>query len=220
MLSAISFGVFCRSAPSTSAIIRSRNVSPGLDGDLDPDPVGQHLRAAGHRRAVAARLADDRRGLAGDGALVDRRDALDDFAVGGNDLARRDADDVALAERRRRHGLVRAVRALALGDGLGLGLAQRIGLRLAAPLGHRLREVGEEHRQPEPERDLQLEAERWHRRSRASRTRRSVVRTLPISTTNITGLRAIVRGCSLRNESPTARCTICGSQIEVGVSGH
>ena len=30
MLSAISFGVFCRSAPSTSAIIRSRNVSPGL----------------------------------------------------------------------------------------------------------------------------------------------------------------------------------------------
>ena len=30
MLSAISFGVFCRSAPSTSAIIRSRNVSPGF----------------------------------------------------------------------------------------------------------------------------------------------------------------------------------------------
>ena len=27
---AISFGVFCRSAPSTSAIMRSRNVSPGL----------------------------------------------------------------------------------------------------------------------------------------------------------------------------------------------
>ncbi len=31
MLSAISFGVFCRSAPSTSAIMRSRNVSPGLE---------------------------------------------------------------------------------------------------------------------------------------------------------------------------------------------
>ena len=29
VLSAISFGVFCRFAPSTSAIIRSRNVSPG-----------------------------------------------------------------------------------------------------------------------------------------------------------------------------------------------
>jgi hypothetical protein len=30
MLSAISLGVFCRSAPSTRAIIRSRNVSPAL----------------------------------------------------------------------------------------------------------------------------------------------------------------------------------------------
>ena len=30
MFSAISFGVFCRSAPSTRAIIRSMNVSPGL----------------------------------------------------------------------------------------------------------------------------------------------------------------------------------------------
>ena len=29
MLSAISFGVFCRSAPSTSAIIRSMKLSPG-----------------------------------------------------------------------------------------------------------------------------------------------------------------------------------------------
>ena len=31
MLSAISLGVFCRVAPSTSAIMRSRNVSPGFD---------------------------------------------------------------------------------------------------------------------------------------------------------------------------------------------
>ncbi len=31
MLSAISFGVFCRSAPSTKAIILSRKVSPGFD---------------------------------------------------------------------------------------------------------------------------------------------------------------------------------------------
>ena len=31
MSRAISFGVFCRDAPSTRAIIRSRNVSPGLE---------------------------------------------------------------------------------------------------------------------------------------------------------------------------------------------
>ena len=31
IFSAISFGVFCRSAPSTRAIMRSRKVSPGFD---------------------------------------------------------------------------------------------------------------------------------------------------------------------------------------------
>ena len=50
MVSAISFGVFCRAAPSTSAIIRSTNDSPGLRRDLHDDPVGQHGRAAGDRR--------------------------------------------------------------------------------------------------------------------------------------------------------------------------
>ena len=69
------------------------------------------------------------------------------------------ADDVALAKRRRRHDLVGAVRPLAVGHRLGLGLAQRVGLRLAAAFGHRLGEIGEEHREPEPERDLELEAE-------------------------------------------------------------
>ena len=83
MLSAISFGVFCRSAPSTSAIMRSRKVEPGRGGDAHLDPVGEHLRAAGDGRAVAAGLADDRRGFAGDRRLVDRGDALDHLAVGG-----------------------------------------------------------------------------------------------------------------------------------------
>jgi hypothetical protein len=51
--------------------------------------------------------------------------------------------------------------------------------------------------------------------STMSRTSRIVVSTLPISTTSITGLRAIVRGWSFRHESPIARRTICGSQIEI-----
>ena len=49
MLSAISLGVFCRLAPSTSAIMRSRNVSPGLAVTCDDEPVGQHPGAAGDR---------------------------------------------------------------------------------------------------------------------------------------------------------------------------
>ncbi len=87
MVSAISFGVFCRSAPSTSAIMRSRKPWPGSCVTRDLDPVGDDARARGHRRAVAARLADDGRALAGDRGLVDRGDALDDFAVGRDQVA-------------------------------------------------------------------------------------------------------------------------------------
>jgi hypothetical protein len=86
MVSAISLGVFWRFAPSTSAIMRSRKVSPGIGGDAHDDPVGQHARAAGHGAAVAAGLAHDRRRFAGDGALVDRGDAFDDLAVGRDQL--------------------------------------------------------------------------------------------------------------------------------------
>ena len=87
MFRAISLGVFCRFAPSTRAIIRSMNVWPGCGGDLDDDPVGQHLGAAGDRAAVAAALADHRRRLAGDGRLVDAGDAVDDVAVAGDHVA-------------------------------------------------------------------------------------------------------------------------------------
>ena len=52
----------------------------------------------------------------------------------------------------------------------------------------------------------------------ASWISRSVVSTLPISTTNITGLRAIVRGWSFFSESWIARCTILGSQMEIDLA--
>ena len=68
------------------------------------------------------------------------------------------------------------------------GLAQRFGLGLAAPLGHRLGEVGEEHREPQPERDGEDEAG-----GRLAVAERAPGRTAPSSaccrptTTNITG---------------------------------
>ncbi len=46
-----------------------------------------------------------------------------------------------------------------LRDGLALGLAQRVGLRLAATFGHGLSKVGKQHGEPEPQRDLEIEAE-------------------------------------------------------------
>ncbi len=69
-----------------------------IDVDAHDDPVRQHERAAGHRVEVAAGGADHRRALAGDRAFVDRRHALDDFAVAGNEIALLDEHDVALAQ--------------------------------------------------------------------------------------------------------------------------
>ena len=189
--------------------MRSRKVSPGAGGDAHDDLVGQHARAAGDRRAVAAGLADDGRRLAGDGRLVDRGDALDDLAVGRDHLAGRHDDDVVdRSAATRAPARVAAVRQPAVGHRLGAGLAQRRGLRLAAPLGHRLGEVGEQHGEPQPGRDeagedVLLAASASPR----SRRKRIVVSTLPTSTTNMTGLRACTRGSSFGScrRSPAGR---------------
>ena len=131
----------------------------GIGGDLDLDPVRQHLGAAGNGRAVAAGFADDRSGFAGNGRLVHRSHALDDFAVAGDVVAGFDVDDVSCAKQAADDLFKAAVGGVALGNRLALGLAQGIGLGLAAALGHGLGKVGEQHREPQPERDLQVEAE-------------------------------------------------------------
>ena len=145
-----------------------------LLGDLDHESVREQPRPAGDRRAVAARLADDRGGLARDRGLVDRADALDDLAVGGNDLTRLDDDDVAAPEVGRRHLLEAAgVRAPVRDRGRARG-AERVRLRLAPPFGDRLGEVREQNGEPEPERDRAREPERLAlARTRRGRGRRS-----------------------------------------------
>ena len=45
-----------------------------------------------------------------------------------------------------------------IGDGLDRGFAQRISLGFAAAFGHGFREIREQHREPQPERDLEIEA--------------------------------------------------------------
>ena len=94
-----------------------------------------------------------------------------------------------------------AVRSEPLRHRVRLGLAQRVGLRLAARFRHRLGEVGEQHREPEPQRDLKLEADLPRRRVKMSRIRNTVVSAAPTSTTNITGFFSSVTGFSFTNES-------------------
>ena len=91
---------------------RDHAVNEGLASfgrDAHHDAVRQDLGAARHRRTVTAGFADDRRRLARDGRLVHRGNALDDLAVGGNDVAGLADHQVTLGEIRRRDQLFSAV---------------------------------------------------------------------------------------------------------------
>ena len=59
--------------------------------------------------AVAATLADDGRGFAGDRRLVHRGDALDDLAIAGDQVARLHQHQVAFAQLWRGNLLVRLI---------------------------------------------------------------------------------------------------------------
>ena len=137
-------------------------------GDAHADPVGQHLRAAGDRGAVAAGFADHRRGFAGDGGFVDRGHALDHLAVGGNDVAGLDQHDIADLQAR---SPAPAESSAVVGPVSSLAwvsvrcLAQRVGLRLAAALGDGFGEIGEQHGEPQPEDDLERRSRCVRRRS-------------------------------------------------------
>ena len=148
MLSAISFGVFCRSAPSTSAIIRSRKVEPGaavmrtlIQSDSTCVPPVTAERSP-------PRFADHRSGFARDGGLVDRGDAFDHLAVGGNDVAGLDEHDVADLQLGARHRSCSSVRPSPPSSLAWVSVRVRrsdFGLRLAAAFGDRLGEVREQH---------------------------------------------------------------------------
>ncbi len=86
--------------------------------------------------------------------------------------------------------------------------AQRVGLRLAAALGDGLREVREEHGEPEP--DGEEDRERAGIGDREGGGEHE-----PASTTNITGACTIVRGSSLRTAPGSAARSSAGSRIEL-----
>ncbi len=123
---------------------------------LDLDMIGDDPRACRHGRTVAARLANDGCALTGNRGLVDRGNAFDHLAIGRDEITGFDEDDVAALQLRCRDRLAIGQ----LRDQLGLGGAQRRCLGAAAPFGERLGEGAEQHGQPQPDNELDLEAER------------------------------------------------------------
>ena len=93
--------------------------------------------------------------------LVHRRDAFDNLAVAGDEIARFHQHDVAELEIERgdafddvSHSALAFRIDQPLGVRVAAGLTQRVRLRLAASFRHGFGEIGEEHGEPEPSCDL------------------------------------------------------------------
>ena len=124
--------------------------------DANNDAIAQHARPARHRTAISATLPNDRRRFTRDGCLVHARDSFNDVAVRGNDVARLTNNGVALLQIRCRNFFFATVSQPARHCGCAHA-AQCRGLRFAATFCHRFREIGKEHREPEPDCELQNE---------------------------------------------------------------
>ncbi len=207
MLSAISLGVFCRSAPSTRAIMRSRKVSPGLEVILtlmrsDKTRVPP---VTAERSPPASRMTGADSPVMADSS-TEATPSMISPSDGMNSPAEQETRSPALSfelgicstrsSQRIRFAMVseralRRVSACAFPRPSAMASAKfanttvnhshsvicRLNLNAGPPLNKSM-----------------------------------VVITLPISTTNITGLPIIFRGLSLRNASQSARRTIFHSQ--------
>ena len=165
MLSAISFGVFCRSAPSTSLIMRSMKVEPcaavmrtRIQSDSTCVPPVTAERSPPDSRITGA----DSPVIAA--SLTEATPSITSPSEGMLSPAstRTMSPTLSAGAGHQTIGLVRAGQQLGLA--LGAGLLQRFGLRLAAAFGDGFGEIGEQHREPQPQDDLEGEAEILRRR--------------------------------------------------------
>ena len=156
--SANSFGVFWRSAPSTSAIIRSMNVAPGAEVIFTLMKSERTVvpPVTAERSPPASRMTGADSPVIAE--FVDRGHTFDDVAVAGDDLACFDEHDVAESQVERVHPFHQTIEArgigVAPGERVAARAAQGVGLRLAPPFGDGFGEIRKQHREPEPGRDL------------------------------------------------------------------
>ena len=204
IVSAISFGVFWREAPSTSAIIRSRKVSPGFavirmmswsDSTLVP-PV------------TAERSPPDSRMTGADSPVIadSSTDATPsiDLAVSRDHVARSADHDVAA--RRTLDATVSTLAGIRRVSRSRLAWVCRRVLRSssawALPRPSAIASAKFANSTVNQSHSASCRMNPSRRAPRASsRTSTTVVNTLPTSTTNMTGFRTMWRGASLTNES-------------------
>src|SRR6266508_4060302 len=215
MLSAISFGVFCRSAPSTSAIIRSRKVSPG-------------------RAVIRTTISSDRTRVP---PVTAQRSPPDSRMTGADSPVMADSSTLAMPSTT---SPSLGITSPAVTTHSSPTWRSLLGTSSIVPCGVRRRAIVSERvlrrvaawALPRPSAIASAKLANStvnHRKSATSpvntfslpvaepmsRTNRIVVSTLPTSTTNMTGLRAWTRGWSLRKLSTSAPRTMAGSNKDL-----
>src|SRR5579863_3467462 len=210
MFNAISFGVFCRSTPSTSAIMRSRNVSPGLEviftliqSESTFVPPVTALRSPPDSRITGALspVIADSSTLAIPSITSPSPGMVSPCSTRQmSPLRSCVAATVSNFPFTSRHAVVsvlvlRNVSACALPRPSAMASA-----KFANSTVNQSHSVIWKVKPTTPA------------PAAKSRTVRMVVITAPTSTTNMTGFFIMVRGFSLTNESPMARLTIGGSK--------
>src|SRR5579872_1909906 len=210
IFSAISLGVFCRSAPSTSAIIRSRNVSPGFEvmrisirSESTLVPPVTALRSPPDSRITGALSP-----VMTDSSTVAIPSITSPSAGIRSPVWQKTISPARSFEVGTCSVLPPLITRLATASVLVLRSASACALPRASAIASAKfanRTVNHSHsaiwmEKPTPAAPLKI-----------SRARKTVVRAAPTSTTNITGFVANVSGFSLISESLAARLTMAGS---------
>ena len=216
---AISFGVFCRSAPSTSAIIRSRNVSPGfalicttIRSLSTRVPPVTALRSPPLSRITGALSP-----VIADSSTVAMPSTMSPSPGITSPATTSQRSPIASSDDERMTIVPSGWISRAI-------VSARVAFKVAACALPRPSAIASakfakrtvNHRNPATRAENTFS---WVSASPTSRRNSTVVSTAPTSTMNITGFLAIVRGSSLRTESSRADVTIVGSKIDREADG-
>ena len=206
MLSAISLGVFWRSAPSTRAIMRSRKVSPGLEvmRILMKSESTRVPPVTAERSPPASRMTGADSPVMADSS-TEATPSMISPSPGTNSLA---ATITMSPERRLELGTVSV---LPFGSRRLATVSERALRRVSACALPRPSAMASAKLAKSTVNQSQRVIWRLKAKLCFSRSRSRVVTTLPTSTTNMTGFFIMVRGSSLTRASTSARRIIFAS---------